>query len=131
MVLKGFLPPDCTYTPSDIHDRGDGCIVADLNLGEFPLGRYDVITMIGVLEYLNDPGVALRRAGHAASRLIFTYNWFRPDSDDTRQQRAARGWLNHLTADELDDEAVRAGLVVTSRPAPCWYVAISDEGTAT
>ena len=41
MVLKSYLKTHCTYIPADIYDRGEGCIVVDLNKYEFPDASYD------------------------------------------------------------------------------------------
>lgn len=55
--LEKFLPERCTYTPSDLVDRGKGTIVCDLN--KRPLAKLsevapDVGVFGGVLEYLRD-----------------------------------------------------------------------------
>src|SRR6201993_4161076 len=56
-ILERYLDPSCTYTPSDMIDRGPGTIVCDLNERPLPdLGAdtYDIAVFIGVLEYLRD-----------------------------------------------------------------------------
>lgn len=129
MILREFLPAGCRYTPSDIHDRGDGCIVADLNRSEFPPGRYDVVTMVGVLEYVFDPRFALRCAARSASQVILTYNWFEADTAETLAVRQTRGWISHLTAPALEAEIFAAGLIITDVPMPHWYVTSSTSGS--
>ncbi len=68
MVLRRFLKSGCIYQASDIHDRGDGCLICDLNKKEFPQGQYDWVAMIGVIVYLNDPAWVLTKCHEAAPR---------------------------------------------------------------
>jgi len=70
MVLQRYLKTNCVYTPSDLYDRGNGCIVVNLNRYEFPDGYYDWITIIGLLEYMKDPRWVVSRAARAASRVV-------------------------------------------------------------
>src|SRR4051812_8857436 len=74
MALKKYLPDGCTYHPCDIHDRGEGCFVADLNRREFPPGMYQYITMLGVLEYVHELDFALDRASQQSSMLLLDYS---------------------------------------------------------
>ena len=114
MILRRYLKPGCIYQSSDIHDRGDGCIVCDLNKYEFPVGRYDWIALIGVIVYLNDPEWVLSRCREAAQNLIVTYNQ-RPD--DTKDVRAAikHGWRHYFTSDEFEDVLITSGWTITKR----------------
>ena len=42
LVLKSYLPDTCSYTPSDIVDRGENTIVCDLNKTPLPdFEKYD------------------------------------------------------------------------------------------
>ena len=50
-----MLPPDCTYTPSDIVARSPDFLVSDLNEKiPFELSRFDTAVFSGVLEYVYD-----------------------------------------------------------------------------
>jgi hypothetical protein len=56
-TLEACLPAGCTYTPSDLVDRGPGTIVCDLNCRPLPDLRphaFDVAVFGGVLEYVSD-----------------------------------------------------------------------------
>lgn len=111
MALRRFLDTSVRYTPADIVAREPGCLVADLNQGQFPAGRFDYVTMLGVLEYLHDlPGV-LRRARAAAPRAIFTYSLY---AGGERDGRRALGWFNDFTATELSALLAEAGWQVSS-----------------
>ncbi len=55
--LEKFLPSGCSYTPSDLVDRGPGTIVCDLNKQPLPDIKHlnlSVAVFGGVLEYVAD-----------------------------------------------------------------------------
>jgi len=56
LILKNHLPKGCTYTPSDITDRGENTIVCNLNDKILPQFDHSFNTAIfsGVLEYVED-----------------------------------------------------------------------------
>jgi hypothetical protein len=109
LVLKKYLKSDVAYTPSDLHDRGEGCIVVNLDKYEFPQGRYDWITIIGVVEYLKDPRWVLARAAQAAPNVIVTYNTTE-DAPDL-ELRTGTGWISHLSRKELFSTLRQAGFI--------------------
>ena len=51
MVLKNHLPEACSYTPSDIVDRGPGTIVIDLNNSDLP--KFDNMIIACLVAFLN------------------------------------------------------------------------------
>ena len=56
-ALEKYLDPSCTYTASDLVDRGLGTIVCDLNERPLPGPRRRRLRrrgMMGVLEYVRD-----------------------------------------------------------------------------
>jgi hypothetical protein len=73
MHLRNLLPEDCTYHPADLQKWADDVVVCDLDAGQFPAGRFDVVAIQGVLEYLKRPGEVLALARQAAPRLVLTY----------------------------------------------------------
>jgi hypothetical protein len=107
MALERFLKPGCTYQPADLVERRPGCIVVDLNRGEFPDGAYDVVTMLGVLEYVHDVDAALARALAAAPRLVVTYCSAIAGAE-LRARRCA-GWVNDLEQSQFEQALARAG----------------------
>jgi len=111
MALRRFLDKTVRYIPADIVAREPGCLVADLNQGQFPEGRYDYVTMLGVLEYVHDVPAVLRRARAAAPRAIFTYSLF---AGEDRDGRRSLGWFNDYTAEELTTLLAEAGWCVSS-----------------
>ncbi len=98
LILKKYLPEKCKYIPCDIIDRGNDCIVCDLNKDSFPDIHCDYITFIGVLEYILDPFKAIKDAINNCEYLIFTYNFL--EDKDKIFEREQLGWISHITMDE-------------------------------
>lgn len=73
MQLRQYLPPGCTYLPADLNKWSADVHQVDLSKGEFPSGNYDYAVMLGVIEYLDEPGLALVRARAACRDLIVSY----------------------------------------------------------
>ncbi len=109
MALGALLPPGCAYQPADVVARRPGCFVADLNRREFPPGEYDVVTFLGVLEYVHDLEWPLARAHAAAPRLIATYC---TDIGADPRLRRGMGWVNDLSADAFAAALARNGWTV-------------------
>lgn len=106
MALRQYLAPGCSYHPADLVSRGPGCAVVDMNKGEFPSGRYDWITLLGVLEYVFDPARVLRECARSSSHLILDYSsqWL-----DNIGSRRRCGWVNDLHPGQIVDMAIGAG----------------------
>lgn len=98
MTLRELLDPTNEYTPADLVRRCDDCLVVNLNQHELPSGSYDVVTVLGVLEYVIDPAWLLRGIAVTAPRLILSY--FAYDGVGL-SDRIANGWLNALSHQEL------------------------------
>lgn len=64
--LGQYLDPSCAYFPVDLP-------AFDMNLGAWPEGRFDVVTMTGVLEYAHDPAEVFHRLRTLAPLAIVTY----------------------------------------------------------
>jgi hypothetical protein len=63
--LRDRLPKGCTYTPVDYPEF-------DMN-GRWPVGRWDVAVMLGVIERAADPIYVLRNIRGIAGMLILSY----------------------------------------------------------
>jgi hypothetical protein len=107
-LLRQFLPEDCDYQPCDL-GGGPGVLRCDFNAGEYPAvtHRYDVLVASGLLEFLRDPEAFLRTLPSLGDVLLLTYR-VRPTHEPLRR-RLESGYLNHLTADELEAMLERAG----------------------
>jgi hypothetical protein len=100
MYLKEFLPPHAVYVGSDLIDRDGTTIVCDYNRGELPPqgAPYDVITLLGVLEYIEKPKRFLRSLGAYGAHLLLTYTLA---DGMSLPYRKSLGWINHLLFDDL------------------------------
>jgi hypothetical protein len=75
MDLEKVLPEGCEYQPSDLVSRDERTIVCDLNKGEFPQGAAaDVVTVLGVLEYITEPLELLRKVRALNRPLVCSYS---------------------------------------------------------
>jgi hypothetical protein len=105
-ALSRHLPPDSAYVPADLVARSPRTVVVDLNAGEFPSGDFDVVTMLGVIEYVHDVGALLAAAATRAPMLVASYCTFTSGPGASRLQR---GWLNDLGLSDLLDLLRDAG----------------------
>src|SRR5690349_4690958 len=108
-VLEKFLHPSCTYTASDLVDRGPGTIVCDLNVRPLPdLGAdaYDVAVIMGVLEYVRDVPSMLDWLTRHVGLCVLSYACTKANANRLRTRwesvgRLNHGWMNSYCADEL------------------------------
>ncbi len=95
LALKSLLPKSCSYTPSDLVDRGEGTIVCDLNNDPLPKFKpYDVAVFSGVLEYVN----AVPKVASHLSRFVNTVVASYAVTDTNKNNRRAAGWVNDYSS---------------------------------
>jgi len=106
-VLEKHLDASCTYTASDLVDRGPGTIVCDLNERPLPdLGEnFDVAVIMGVLEYVRDLPSVLDWLAKHFEVCVMSYactkakGRLRGKIEGIR--RLQHGWMNNLDEAEL------------------------------
>ncbi|MBF0355023.1 MAG: FkbM family methyltransferase [Alphaproteobacteria bacterium] len=91
MRLKAALAPEVDYVASDLVPWTTETLVADLNQGQFPEGRFDAIALLEVLEFLHDPAWVLEKCRAASESLVLTY---RLKGKEKATARRAQGWFN-------------------------------------
>lgn len=112
MPLERHLPPETRYLPVDVVRRDARTVVVDLNVARLPDLEADYVVALGVLEYLNDvPGFL----GQIDCNAIFSYASV--DLEKPRD-RAASGWVNAYTTEEMGRLFLRAGFQIAGR-RPC------------
>lgn len=100
-ALGRFLSQGCTYTPSDLVDRGAGTLVCDLNAAMLPaFPPHDVAVFSGVLEYVNDVPRLVRRLSSCVNTIVLSYAAI--DEHPSIVYRRADGWVNDFSASDLD-----------------------------
>jgi hypothetical protein len=118
-ALKRYLPPDCTYTPLDLVDRGEGTIVCDLNGRELPtLQGFDVVVFSGVLEYIFDVPRVARHMANCCQAVVASYAVAQNRGYRARAARRRLGWVNDFSRDEFVDIFVSVGF--TCDPCGRW-----------
>jgi hypothetical protein len=101
MRLEAHLRFGCTYAPSDVVKRDDRTVVIDLNAGAIPddfLGNADIVSMLGVWEYLYAPERTFAALARSGKPLVTSYCAIdlAPQFD-----RRALGWVNDLTREQF------------------------------
>jgi len=98
LILRNFLPENCSYTPSDIVDRGSNTIVCDLNAQNLPeFQKYDVAVFSGVLEYINDVPRLVSHLSNFVNVIITSY----ATAEVNKKKRGVLGWVNNYTSTEF------------------------------
>jgi len=114
LTMKELIPSSCSYTPSDLVDRGEGTIVLDLNAAQLVnLGKFDVAVFGGVLEYVFDVPRAARFAADICTVVIFSYVIGGKNVDNG--YRLVHGWVNNYTAVEIEQVFKDAGFVAEQK----------------
>jgi hypothetical protein len=110
MTLERHLPFGCTYLPVDIVARDERTRICDFNSDALPSAEgASIVIALGVLEYVYDVGAFLAGIRRYGLPVVLSYCCadLAPDVD-----RAALGWVNHLTRRGLVEALAAAGLHV-------------------
>lgn len=114
MSLRRFLPLGCSYQGCDLVTREADTIVCDFNAGEFPTeaaGEADIITLLGVLEYIPDSDAFFAHLRAAKRDIVLSYC----ATDLTASvDRLALGWLTHFSFLGLAKLFDRHGFQITA-----------------
>lgn len=112
MLLERHLPMGCTYLPCDVARRDARTTVVDLNQSAIPadvMANADLVTMLGVWEYLHDPERMMAQLKAANLPVVCSYctvELMRP------LDRRAMGWVNDFTVEDFVVLAGRSGLQI-------------------
>ena len=99
MVITDYLPENCSYTPSDIVDRGNSTIILDLNNTDLPIfDHYDYCIFSGVLEYVNNVPKLIKHLSVSMDTFIISYAVVK---EGNILKRGIHGWVNNY-----NDEAI-------------------------
>ena len=100
LVLKINLPKNCTYQPCDIVDRGNNCIVCDLNQ-DFPkiTKKYTYTVFSGVLEYIYNIEKIIKNVSRLTDYVVVSYATF--DVISCYITRRRNGWVNYYKDKEF------------------------------
>jgi len=101
MALRHLLPLACHYRGCDLVARDAETVVCDFNAGQFPTAAAedaDIITMLGVLEYITDVDGFFANLRSSGCDVVMSYC----ATDLTGAvDRASLGWLTHFSFHDL------------------------------
>lgn len=107
MALQDLLPPDCTYTPSDLVSRSPNTLVYDINSDQaitFP--QCDVVFAGGVLEYLIDLPYFVSRIRGICQTVVCSYA---PRDQKSILIRRSNGWVNDFSTTQIEQIFMKNG----------------------
>ena len=107
-TVRALLPDHVDYRPFDRLRRTEDTHVVDLATADPPHGG-DLALVLGVLEYLPDPGRLLDWIARNCRRLVFSCN---DCSEPTR--RARQHWRATWSLEQVEQHLVRRGGVITT-----------------
>ena len=99
MWLRQYLPAGLRYQGLDYTNRGNDCIVCDLNRDRLPTTSASAFFISGCLEYLDNPERLITDVSERARKCILSYCCL--DDFPDIKLRTMKGWRNHVTRDEL------------------------------
>ena len=102
-AFKALVKGRCTYTGADLNPLDRESLRLDLETDPLPYGPFDVIVLLGVLEYLHKLDRVTDMLRDAAPSLLISYCCVPGEAASTqvRNARLERGWVNHLTAAQV------------------------------
>lgn len=106
MALEPFCQnKGCQYIPADLVARDERTTIIDLNLGGIPsslLENVDVVTLLGVVEYVEDFRGVLKSLRDMSCACLFTYcatDFF--STSDNRQRYSKDGWFSSYSISDI------------------------------
>ena len=108
--LGAMLPTGCTYLPADLRCWEPAVERCDLNAGLLPerhLSRCDVVTLLGVIEYIYDLPCLFAALARRAETVLVSYNCVELAEVD----RVGYGWANALTSEAVLNLLRQAGFL--------------------
>jgi hypothetical protein len=114
MSLRRFLPHDCNYQGCDLVARDAQTLVCDFNAGQFPTeaaGHADIITMLGLLEYIIDVDGFFTHLKSSGRDVVMSYCATELTGG---LDRAAHGWITHFSFHDLAELVDRHGFRIAA-----------------
>src|ERR1700722_4606364 len=114
MSLQRFLPHGCGYRGCDLVARDVQTIICNFKRGELPshaANDADIISVLGVLEYITDVEAFFKHLRSANCDVVLSYCAANLSGSI---DRASLGWLNHFSFLDLSDLLDRHGFRIAS-----------------
>ena len=113
MSLQRYLAPEVTYVPADMVAWTPEVRVVDLDKRQTPEGDFAAAALLGVVEYLEKPGMAFRGIRKVSQQLVVSY--CHPRGTDAQALRDRRGWINAFKEEGLKRLLLREGWEIAER----------------
>ncbi len=113
MALEKFLPLGCGYIPCDLVARDKRTLLCDFNAGTYPdaaAAQADIITALGLLEYIFDPQAFLKHLRQWDRPLVISY--CATEGIKEAAQRRSLGWVNDFSYEDMLWAFIEAGFYV-------------------
>lgn len=111
MTLEKFLPEQSLYQPCDVVARDARTVVCDLNQDELPethVSNSDIITLLGVIEYLYHPEKILQQIARLDKTVLVSYC----EPDILTYHRSPMERVNNLSAEAFVAMVQAAGFSI-------------------
>ena len=98
--LRAYLAPGVEYLPVDLVKRTEDTEVCDLNRKQLPptyLSRADTVTLLGVIEYLDDVPWAFHSLSPHVHKIVVSY----VPIDFAKENRRRQGWVNDFCVGDI------------------------------
>jgi len=114
-AFRDFVSGRCRYTGADLAPLDPAFIALDLDRDPLPEGPWDVVVLLGVLEYLHNLPEALDKLAGATPALVMSYCCRTCPREDAAAIYLARGWVNALSEEEVIQAMSQRGFSLRSR----------------
>lgn len=98
-TFRALVADRCRYTGADLQPIDSQTLTLNLERDPLPAGPWDTVVLLGVLEYIHAPAVALAKVFADAGKVVMSYCV--PRAGDVMPVRQSRGWVNALSEGEL------------------------------
>lgn len=126
-AFRALVEGRCRYLGADLAPLDDHTLVLNLETDPLPEGPFDLIVLLGVLEYIHDFNAVAARLRASGAGLLLSYCAIPGPvaGPEVVAARRERGWVNDLTPDAFRATFAVAPLSLASeepykRPGPFW-----------
>lgn len=109
--LRAKIEGRCRYLGTDLQPILPGVLAVNLERDPLPRGPWDVVAMLGVLEYIHDTNGVLAKLFGVAHKVVMSYCVSR--EGNVMPVRCGRGWVNDLDEEALVTSGAASGFGLT------------------